>query len=37
MQHKQICHLFDEVYTPYYQEKHSTSFQKQRLNTVILY
>jgi hypothetical protein len=24
MQHKQIYHLFDEIHTPYFQEKHST-------------
>jgi len=34
MQHKQTYHLLDEVYTPYSQEKHSTSIQKQHLNTV---
>jgi hypothetical protein len=39
MQHTQAYHPlgFDEVYTPYFQEKHSTSIQKQRLHTVIHY
>jgi len=37
MQLKQTYHLFDEVHTPYFQEKHSTLIHKQRLNTVILY
>jgi len=37
MQHKQTYHLFDEVHTPYFQEKHSTLIHKQRLNRVILY
>ena len=36
MQYKQIQHLFDEVHTPYFQEKHSTLIHK-RLKTVILY
>jgi len=29
MQHKQTFHLFDEVYTPYSQEKQSTSIKKR--------
>jgi len=37
MQHKQTYHLFDDVHTPYFQEKHSTLSNKQRLNTVILH
>ena len=37
MQHKQTYRLFDEVHTPYFQEKHSTLMNKQSLNTVILY
>ena len=37
MQHKQTYHLFDEVNTPYFQEKHCTLIHKQRLNTVMHY
>jgi len=36
MQHWQTYHLFDEVFTPYSQEKYSTSIHKQSLNRVIL-
>jgi len=28
MQHKQTYHLFDEVHTPYFQEKHCTLIHK---------
>jgi len=37
LRHKQTYHLFDEVHTPYFQEKRSTIINKQRLNTVILH
>jgi hypothetical protein len=36
MQYKQTYYLSDEVDTPYYQEKHTTSVHKQRLDTVSL-
>jgi len=37
MKHKQIYHIFDEVHTLYFQDKHSTLIHKQHLNTVILH
>jgi hypothetical protein len=37
MQHKQTHHLFDEVHTAYFQEKHSTLIYKQCFNTVTLH
>ena len=37
MQHRQKHQLFYEVFTPYSQEKYSTSVHKQRLNAIILY
>ena len=36
MQYKQTYRLFNEVPTPYFQEKHSTLIPKQRLNTATL-
>ena len=37
MQHKQTYHLFDEVATPYFQDKHSTLIHRYGLNTFVLY
>ena len=37
IQYKQTYHLFDEVRTPYFQEKYSTLIHKHYLNTVIPY